>query len=59
MAWVHGAGSHNSGTMVENADELKPDFEEQAKTFVDGLVDSVLHPVAEGRRAQEGWENVA
>ena len=27
---------------------LQPDFEEQAKTFVDGLVDGVLQPVAAG-----------
>ena len=27
---------------------LQPDFEEQAKTFVDGLVDGALQPVAAG-----------
>ncbi len=29
---------------------LQPDFEQQAKTFVDGLVDRVLRPVAAGAR---------
>jgi len=32
------------------APNLKPDFEEQANTFADGLVDSVLQPVAAGAR---------
>ena len=30
---------------------LKPDFEEQAKTFADRLVDSVLQPVGAGSRS--------
>ena len=33
---------------------LKPDFEEQAKTFVDGLVDRVLQPGAAVPRSDKG-----
>ena len=52
LAWLgymkHGEAQQRVMGLKMPAPNLKPDFEEQAKTFVGGLVDGVLQPVAAG-----------
>jgi menaquinone-dependent protoporphyrinogen IX oxidase len=54
LSWLgymkHGEPQERVLGLKMPAPNLKPDFEEQAKTFADGLVDSVLQPVAAGAR---------
>ena len=48
----HGEPKARSMGMKLPPPNLKPDFEEQAKTFADGLVDGVLQPAAAGTGAR-------
>jgi menaquinone-dependent protoporphyrinogen IX oxidase len=52
LSWLgymkHGEPQERVMGLKMPAPNLKPDFEEQAKTFADGLVDRVLQPVAAG-----------
>jgi menaquinone-dependent protoporphyrinogen IX oxidase len=54
LSWLgymkHGEPQERVLGLKMPAPNLRPDFEEQAKTFADGLVDSVLQPVAAGAR---------
>ena len=52
LSWLgymkHGEPQERVMGLKMPAPNLKPDFEEQAKTFANGLVDGVLQPVAAG-----------
>jgi flavodoxin len=52
LSWLgymkHGEPQERVMGLKMPAPNLQPDFEEQAKTFADGLVDRVLQPVAAG-----------
>jgi hypothetical protein len=52
LAWLgymkHGEPQERVMGLKMPPPNLKPDFEEQAKTFADGLADGVLQPVAAG-----------
>ena len=52
LSWLgymkHGEPQERVMGLKMPAPNLRPDFEEQAKTFADGLVDKVLRPVAAG-----------
>ena len=52
LSWLgymkHGEPQERVMGLKMPAPNLQPDFEEQARTFADGLVDRVLQPVAAG-----------
>ena len=52
LSWLgymkHGEPQEHAIGLKMPAPNLKPDFEEQAKTFAGGLVDRALQPVAAG-----------
>ena len=52
MSWLgymkHGAPHDRAMGMTMPPPNLRPDFEEQAKTFADGLADEVLQPIVAG-----------
>jgi menaquinone-dependent protoporphyrinogen IX oxidase len=56
MSWLgymkHGEAQEHVMGMKMPPPNLQPDFEQQAKTFADGLVDKVLQPAAAKRAAQ-------
>jgi flavodoxin len=56
LSWLgymkHGEPQERVMGLTMPAPNLKPDFEEQAKRFVDGLMDEVLQPVAAGAGEQ-------
>jgi hypothetical protein len=56
MSWLgymkHGEAQEHVMGMKMPPPNLQPDFEQQAKTFADGLVEKVLQPAAAKRAAQ-------